>query len=701
MKRIVTKFIRRVPTGWFAVALMLAIAPRPALAQANMRREGALTVAQTLDDTRGFYSATIDASNGYAYFSAKYVYKIDISKPLPVQVGAGISTGRQAYTGTMDVSAGCAYFAVGTSIYQILANGTNAPTLGGVMPLGLSGAFLTQVLVDPSDPANHYLYAMVETGNTSSVLYKIALNSFPNPSAIVGTTATTAGQPALGYGVIDLTNRCAYYGSFVPSTLPPYVAKFALGDGTNPPIDLGGVALDTSTNRSVGAIVLDIDNGYGYCDSDGNDLLFGHGRVYKWALNGTNPPTLVASVDMHTNEGYCHVAAIKPKNGLLYFSSDLSYPAFVYRFRLPPGTNAPVETGDIPLLNTTNTVVPAWGYNPTNASNWGEVFARSIAYDPVRDFVYIGRDCADQQTQPYTDQIVKVALDRDETVLAFTEDTANTNNVMPYREPFESYAEGFDLAGTNGWFAEDPLMAVVSTNADTYAGIFPIAGSHGLTLQVDGAVTNRFRPRADANVLIDAVLQCKYWTDPLMLTLSNTPFAICITTNGHLAVWNATNPPAGGNGWTELTDTSIASDEFFRLTVDANYDRDASGEFYYRIWINEIPSTSPQTRYASADTNQNYFGDIVAQGRFALDDLVVSEPGIAVTNIARNPDGTVNLSCVGVPGLACRVWATTNLGITGSWQVISTNTAGADGTWHVTDAGASAFSSGFYRASLP
>jgi hypothetical protein len=121
---------------------------------------------------------------------------------------------------------------------------------------------------------------------------------------------------------------------------------------------------------------------------------------------------------MHTNEGYCHVAVIKPANRLLYFSDDLSYPAHVFRYRLPPGTNAPVETGALPLLDSTNTVVPAWGYNPTNASNWGEVFARSIAYDPGRDFVYIGRDDADEQLQPYTDQIVKVALDREETLIA-------------------------------------------------------------------------------------------------------------------------------------------------------------------------------------------------------------------------------------------------------------------------------------------
>jgi hypothetical protein len=387
---------RLIPAVWTAIACAL-LSPASLKAQANMRREGALTLNQTSDDNHGFYAATIDPGNGFAYFAAKYVYKVNLTTPLPTQVGAGVSIGK-AYSGAMDSSAGCAYFDVGGSLYQILANGANAPTLGAVMTLPFSSsAFLTQLLIDTSDPANHYLYVMTTTGNTSSTLYKLALNNFGSSSAIIGSATTTAQQPALGYGVIDLTNHCAYYGSFIPTTQPPYIAKFALGSGSSSPTNLGGVFLDTTTNRSVGGIVLDIANGYGYCASDGNDLFFGHGRVYKWALNGLAAPALVSYVDMHTNEGYCHVAVIKPANRLLYFSDDLSYPAHVFRYRLPPGTNAPVETGALPLLDSTNTVVPAWGYNPTNASNWGEVFARSIAYDPGRDFVYIGRDDADEQ----------------------------------------------------------------------------------------------------------------------------------------------------------------------------------------------------------------------------------------------------------------------------------------------------------------
>jgi hypothetical protein len=543
---------------------------------------------------------------------------------------------------------------------------------------------------------------MTEVGATNSTLYKIALNQFPSTSSIIGSASINPGEPAMYYGVIDLTNRFAYFGTFVATTASdvPYITKFALGSGANPPVRVGGVALDT-TQRSVGGFALDIANGYGYCCSDANDLNFGGGRVYKWALNGSGAPVPVSHVDMHTNEGYSHEAFIRPDRGLLYFGSDLSYPGQIYRFRLPPGTNTPVETTTLSCDPGTNTVFPAWGYNPTSNSYWGEVFLHSLVYDSVRDFVYFGRDSADAQAGFYTNEILKTALDRDEMLVAFTKDSANTNNSIPYGESFESYTNGFSLVGSHGWNGQDSMMGVVASNSYTFSGTYPIPGAHQQVLQVDGAVTNRFSPATNSNVFVDMVVQGKYWTDPLMPVLTNTPFALCVTTNGHLAVWNCTNAPALGNGWTELTDTSVASNQFFRVTLEASYNRDVNGEFYYRVWVNGTNSASPRMWYAAADTNQNYFGDIVAQGHFELDDLVVTVPVVSITNITRNANGSFKLSCMGMPGLTHRVMATTNLLMPSSWQFIATNTAGADGSWQSTDAGASGLPSRFYRASLP
>ena len=244
-------------------------------------------------------------------------------------------------------------------------------------------------------------------------------------------------------------------------------------------------------------------------------------------------------------------------------------------------------------------------------------------------------------------------------------------------------------------------MGVVVATNDTYTNTFPIPGPHEQVLQVDGAITNRFSLSTNTNVWVDMMVQGKYWTDPLPMTLSNAPFALCITTNGHLAVWNSTNSPALGNGWTELTDTTIGSNQFFRVTLEANYNRDANGEFYFRLWVNGTPSTNPRTWYATADTSQNYFGDVLAQGHFALDDLVVTMPVITCSNPTRSANGNINLYCRGMPGLTHQIWATTNLPQTSSWQPVSTNLAGSDGSWQFTDTNATNYPSRFYRASLP
>ena len=74
---------------------------------------------------------------------------------------------------------------------------------------------------------------------------------------------------------------------------------------------------------------------------------------------------------------------------------------------------------------------------------------------------------------------------------------------------------------------------------------------------------------------------------------------------------------------------------------------------------------------------------------------------VNLSNLTRNGNGSVSLHCQGLPGLTHRVWATTNLQSPPSWQFISTNVAGADGSWQVTDTNAPNFPSRFYRASLP
>jgi alpha-tubulin suppressor-like RCC1 family protein len=203
-----------------------------------------------------------------------------------------------------------------------------------------------------------------------------------------------------------------------------------------------------------------------------------------------------------------------------------------------------------------------------------------------------------------------------------------SNNTIPYGEPFESYANGFSLPGTSFWYSDNPASAVVSaTNyAGAYSGTYPIAGPHSKSLQVNGAVTNRFCPSFYTNVFVDMIVQASAPTNPPLPTadaLTNAAFAFCVTANRHLAVWNRANAPAAGNGWTELGDADISSNAFCRITIKADYTPDANGILYYTIWVNGVPSTNPRAKYAAADSSQTWFGEIVASGSFLLDDLVV------------------------------------------------------------------------------
>jgi alpha-tubulin suppressor-like RCC1 family protein len=203
-----------------------------------------------------------------------------------------------------------------------------------------------------------------------------------------------------------------------------------------------------------------------------------------------------------------------------------------------------------------------------------------------------------------------------------------SNHTIPYADSFESYANGFSILGTNFWYADSPAAAVVTATNYTasYNGTFPITGPHQLALKINGAVTNRFCPSYCTNVWADTILQASPPTNPAPPTadaLTNASFALYVTTDRKLAVWNATNAPAQGNGWTELLDADLSSSQFFRLTVQANYTPDANGTFYYSVWVNGVPSTNPRARYAAADSSQPWFGEIVADGSFFLDDLVV------------------------------------------------------------------------------
>lgn len=71
------------------------------------------------------------------------------------------------------------------------------------------------------------------------------------------------------------------------------------------------------------------------------------------------------------------------------------------------------------------------------------------------------------------------------------------------------------------------------------------------------------------------------------------------------------------------------------------------------------------------------------------------------TGIVPQPDGTVALSLSGTPNSTNRVWVTSDLTPPVTWVPLSTNVAGADGTWQCIDPNPTGSSPRFYRASMP
>src|SRR5260370_41648216 len=59
-------------------------------------------------DDKGMYAAVIDATNGFAYFVGNYLFKLDITGNLPMQVGPSLNTG-QSPQGATDPPAGSLY----------------------------------------------------------------------------------------------------------------------------------------------------------------------------------------------------------------------------------------------------------------------------------------------------------------------------------------------------------------------------------------------------------------------------------------------------------------------------------------------------------------------------------------------------------------------------------------------------------------
>ncbi len=366
-----------------------------------------------MTDDKGLYSAVIDPAHGYAYFFGYYMFKLDITGGLPVQVGASIPTG-QSSEAAIDVAAGYAYQPKGNGNVSryTLGTGTNSPGSAGTFALGGTGA--VSIVIDDSDPnaTNHYAYVLCS--GTPAKVVKVALSNF----TAVSSVTLNAGENNFAWGQIDTKNGYAYFASYILFNAPaiPQMIKIKLTPGTNAPIRLGTVNLG-GTPVPLWTSSIDTLHGYAYyCTDNGTTNV--PETVFKVKLgDGDALPTPVpfGGVSFHTNEVQIVSQIMDPAGGYVYFNDDNTYPGRVYQFTLN-GTNPPVEIGYLQLQGGAQTPPPngVSGNNTTTNADGilplGEVYLRSAVFDPTHGFAYIGQD-----SRP--NQVVKIQVARDVPVI--------------------------------------------------------------------------------------------------------------------------------------------------------------------------------------------------------------------------------------------------------------------------------------------
>ena len=410
----------------------------------GMQRIGHTTLVprHSNPDDKGMYAAGIDPTNGYAYFVGSYLFKLDITGNLPVQIGPSLYTGQFAQ-GAIDPAAGYLYLARNTLNRYSLGTGTNAVASAGSLSLVAGSA--AEVVIDDSDPnpANHYGYVVCTVSGAPARVAKVALATMTE----LGSISLNAGETNFIFAAAaDAQKGYAYFAGATGGAVLgiPYVVKIKLMPGTNLPVRIGAVNLDT-VGASIDGGSIDTVHGfayYGTYDSDTNVP----SKVYKIKLEaGDVPPTLVGQVSLHAGEGRLAASVCDPLNGYVYFGNDNSYPGGLYQLALN-GTNLPIEMAFLPLPGGPETPPPS-GITTNNVTTnldgvlpFGEVFFRSAVFDPVRGYAYLGQD-----SRP--NQIVKIKLAKD--TLAISQATKLPGGAFQFSFPFTPGATCTALATTN------------------------------------------------------------------------------------------------------------------------------------------------------------------------------------------------------------------------------------------------------------
>jgi len=349
-------------------------------------------------DDAGLYNAFIDVPHGYAYFLGNYLWKLSITNGLPMAaVCSPTNTGGSSYA-ALDSAGGYAYISRVTVLNRYsLGEGTNPVTSAG--SLTVSGVnSIGEVCLDDSDPnpANHNLFVFCHINGAPTRVEKIRLGTFTEGAY----TNLNAGEVNGGSGLVDHRHGYIYFATVAVGGPNTDIVKIKMTPGTNAATRIASVNIGL-TNEPIGFGALDDVNGYAYYGTFGSSNY--PSRIYKLKLGeGDAAPSLVGHIDLQQGRAQLSVGAVDPVNGFLYYGNDNTFPGGVHQFKLN-GTNLPVEIGYVPFCHGPSNNPPdatsAFNYT-TNADGilpYGEVYLKSVVFDPIRGNLYFGQDSKPNQ----------------------------------------------------------------------------------------------------------------------------------------------------------------------------------------------------------------------------------------------------------------------------------------------------------------
>ena len=176
--------------------------------------------------------------------------------------------------------------------------------------------------------------------------------------------------------------------------------------------------------------------------------------------------------------------------------------------------------------------------------------------------------------------------------VTFTNDSGFFN-VMPYQEPFEEYANGLWLAGTNGWTGSSDNAGIVTnipalTNSlGVYATVprtYPISSAtHTQVLYVQDTLLTAVNSETSTNVFVDFLAIPVPMIEAPVNDVSQQ-WAFYVTTNRNLVIWQQTR--SGGpsvNTWITLSNApAISTSQWVRFTIENDYVNDM-----FRLRVNQ------------------------------------------------------------------------------------------------------------------